>query len=105
MNEFDKPRQHVGVGRRQHTVAEIEYVTARGSAARDDIARGLLDDLPRRENHCRIEISLQCVVSADALGRDVERYPPVNSDNVSAGFAHQRQQLTGADAEMNARHT
>ena len=62
MHVVDKPRQHVGIGGRQHTVPEIEDVTARGPAARDDIGRGLRDDLPRRENHCRIEISLHRLV-------------------------------------------
>jgi len=85
-------------------VAEIEDVTARGSAARDDIGCGLLDDLPRREDHCRIEISLHHAVT-HALRGNIERYPPINSYDVGTRFSHQRKQLTGADPEVNARHS
>jgi len=36
---------------------------------------------------------------------NVERYPPVDTDDIGAGFTHQRQQLTSAYAEMNSRYT
>src|SRR6185437_1216413 len=90
MHEVNEPRQHVGVGSRQHTVAEVEDVTARGSSARDDIGRSLLDDLPRSENHCWVEISLQRVDAADALRCNVERYSPVDAHDIGARFTHER---------------
>ena len=52
----------------------------------------------------RVEVALQRAVRADPAGRLVQRHPEVDADHVGAGLAHQPEQLTGADAEVDARH-
>ena len=49
---------------------------------------------------------LPCTASdrAEPSRRLVERHAPVDADHVGPGLAHGRQQLAGADAEVDARH-
>ena len=51
-----------------------------------------------------VEISLQRVARADTSSGLVERHPPVHADDLDARAGHQREQLSGADTEVDARH-
>ena len=63
------------------------------------------DALERAEQQRRIEIALDAAVRADPLPRFVERRAPVGADHVAAGLAQLIENRSGADAEMNRRHT
>ena len=55
------------------------------------------------EQHRGVEVALHRVAGADAAGGLVQRHPPVDTDDVGARVADQRQQLAGADAEVDPR--
>ena len=70
----------------------------------EDPAHLGLDDLPRREQHGRVEVALHRLVRADPAGGHVQRRTPVDADHVGAGLAHRAEQLAGPDAEVDPRH-
>ena len=104
MHQVDDVGEHAGVGVGQHAVAEVEDVPARGPALLDHPAHLAVDRRPVGEQHGGVEVALQRPPGPDPAGGLVERHPPVDADDVGAGVADQRQQLAGADAEVDARH-
>jgi Domain of unknown function (DUF4349) len=103
VNRLDHASQHVGVGRGQDAVPKIEHVASRGATLGHDPANLAFHDRPPRAEHRGVEVSLQGLAGYPS-GRLVERHPPVDPDDVRAGSTHQREQLTGADAEVDSRH-
>ena len=103
MHEVDDLLQHAGVELGEHAVAEVEDVAGPAGVAAEHVAGAVGHDVPRRQAHGRVEVALHGL-AGHALAGDVERHPPVDADDVGAGVAHQREQLAGADAEVDARH-
>ena len=103
LHEVREPGQLVGVGRRDHAVAEVEDVAGRGGTGLEDLAGPLEHHLGRREDQRRVEVALHGA-AADPLDARGERHPPVDADDVGAGLTHQVEDLAGADAEVDARH-
>jgi hypothetical protein len=58
VDELDEPLQMLDRGGRQHAVTEVEHVAPAAARAAQDVARPRLDDVPRREEHRRIEVAL-----------------------------------------------
>ena len=63
-----------------------------------------VDGRPVGQQDGGVEVALQRAAGADPAGGLVQRHPPVDADDVGAGVADQRQQLTGADPEVDPRH-
>ena len=102
VDEVDDAGQHVRVGLRQHAVAEVE-----------DVARGRPPSSRMRRTSASITAERANSTAGSRLpwtgvgrcgGPPVERRAPVDADDVGAGLAHRRQQLAGADAEVDPRH-
>ena len=104
VDQLDDPREHVGIGLGQHAVAEVEDVPGVAAVAPQHVADLVGDDRPRRAEHRRVEVALQRRGRPDPAPGLVERDPPVDADHVGAGVAHQREELAGADAEVDAGH-
>src|SRR5215471_17544655 len=96
--------EHVRVGVGQHPVPEVEDVPGRGTTFGDDPARLTLDDGPVGEQQRRVEIALYHCTGPEPPRCLVQRHPPIDADHVRAGLAHQCEQLTGTDAEVDARY-
>ena len=84
-------------------VAEVEDVPAGRAALLDHPAHLPVDGGAVGQQHGRVEVALQRAVRSHAAGSLVERHPPVHADDVGPRGADQRQQLTGADAEVDPR--
>ena len=84
-------------------VAEVEDVAGPPAGTREDVERLGLDDLPRREQHGRVEVALHRP-AGHPRPAGVERDPPVEADHVAAGRRHLLEQGRGARAEVDRRH-
>ena len=104
MHQLGDVGEHAGVGVGQHAVAEVEDVAAGGAALLDDPADLAVDGRPVGQQDGGVEVALQRRPGPTRPGGLVQRHPPVDADDVGAGVADQRQQLTGADAEVDPRH-
>ena len=70
---------------------------------RQDSLHAFADEIVRSIEHRRIEIPLYALVFADSGPPFVERHPPVEPDDVTAGLADVPEQLAGADPEVDRR--
>ena len=104
VNEPDQPAEIVGVGLREHAVAEVEDVPGPPAGAREHVERRRLDALPGPEQHRGIEVPLHRRSGARGEPALVERDAPVEADRVAAGGGHRREQVGGAGAEVDRRH-
>ena len=105
VHELDEPAEHVGVGRRQHAVAEVEDVPGPAAGSGEHVERARLDALPRAEQQRRVEVALDAALLAGDLPAGVERHAPVEPDHVAAGRRHAREQRRRrSGAEVDRRH-
>ena len=103
MDQLAQPAEHVGIGLREHAVAEVEDVTGSAAGAGEHVARAGGDALPRREQQGGVEVALHAP-HADAFPAFVEGDPPVEPDHIAAGRRHHLEERRGAGAEMDRRH-
>src|SRR5215470_4278944 len=87
VHELYDARQHIGIGVGQYAMAEVEDVTLGLGAGIEHVARALLDHRPGGEDGRRVEVALNGLSRADALRGDIERYAPVDADDI--GNRHQ----------------
>ena len=63
-----------------------------------------LDDLPWGAEDRRVEVALQRSIFRDPFAGLAEGDAPIDADHIGPCVGHQTQQLTGADAEVDAGH-
>ena len=99
----DDAREHVGIGFRRHTVAEVQHVAGGCGAGGNDVADVGFQHLPRRGQQGRVDVALQRHRAAQPAVGFVQRQPVVHADDVDADVAHGDEQLRGAGAEVDQR--
>src|SRR5438046_2787488 len=92
-DELGEPRQHVGIGLRKDTVAEVEDVARPSAGPAQDVERRPLRPLPRAEQNGGLEIALNRPLFAKRRPGVVYPDAPVDADRGSAGGRHLREQL------------
>jgi hypothetical protein len=103
VHELDDAGEHVGVGRRQDAVTEVEDVAGSGVTLRDDPVDGRRERLPRGEEERRVEVALDRLGAAEPLDRVGQRHAVVDPDDVGPAAAMSDEQLAGADPEVDRR--
>ncbi len=100
MHEVHQPSQKVGIGVRQDAMPEVEDMPGPVARSAEDVASALGRRIPAGEQPGRVEVALDAAVAdaADAVG---QRGAPVDPHDVRTGLGHQRQQVGGADAEVD----
>ena len=69
VDQFGQAGEHVGVGLREHAVAEVEHVPLGGAARAQDRQRPLLDDLPRRQDILARELERRLLNGLELIAR------------------------------------
>src|SRR5690349_19393990 len=88
----------------QDAMAQIEDVTGTSGRAAEDILDAFLDFSLWRKEQCRIEIALHGDIMPEEPPAIIQGDAPVESDHVSAGALHKRQESCGVRSKMNYRH-
>lgn len=85
----------------QDAMAQVEYVSRAAICAAQDIVDALFDLRQRCEEHSRVQIALHRDIAFKQVPALIEWDAPVESDNVSTGALHQRQQGRRVCPEVN----
>jgi hypothetical protein len=101
--QLDHALQRLHRRRRKHPVPEVEHVAVAAGRACEHVAGASVDDVRRREHDRRVEVPLDREAGADPAPGLVERNAVVHADRRHARYAHRREQLPGADAEVDRR--
>ena len=105
MDELDDPGQDCRVGIGGDSMPQVENMAGRHSARRNHFAYPLGHHRPGSRQQRRIEVALEGIAMADATTSLSEWQAPIHTDDLCAGGAHQAEELRGANAEVNARHS
>ncbi len=85
-------------------VAQIEDVSRTAAGLLEDLAHALAEQISAGEQQDGVEIALHRDRVAESGPALVQGHPPIEADDVGAGFAHGRQQGRGIHAEVDDRH-
>ena len=85
MHELGQRRELTRVRRGDDAVTEVEDVSGRRPTLRDDPSYLTVDDVPRREEQCRIEVPLDGVPAAEPLHRVAREDAGRQADRVDDG--------------------
>src|SRR4051812_31376158 len=104
VNELDQPREVGGIGVRKDAVAEVEDGAVAASDEVENPVRRGCDPLEGAEEKRRVEVPLYAALRSDDLPAAVDRDPPVETDDVTAGHGHRGQEMGGSRPEVDRRH-
>src|SRR5579871_1070756 len=82
-------------------MAQIEDVTGTPIRAAEDVSHRLVHDILRREEHTRIQVTLNTPLVPNALPGVVEQNPPIHAYDVASGLYHQFEQARRSRTEMD----
>ena len=71
-----------------NAMAQVEDVPRMAGISPKNIDHFCLDGRPRGTQQGWVEVPLERLVGADSSSGDVERYPPVDADDVGASLRH-----------------
>src|SRR6266576_2963303 len=92
VHELGQASENGRVCMRWHSVPKVEYMTRPPSGTPENSPGLGLDPLPRREQHCRVEVALHATLVADFFLAPIERDTPVEADHIAACRGHLAQQ-------------